>query len=55
MVQNILFLTLMYPFNAKDAIYCYTTYHMKAYEPHRNFLILTNNSPCQTSVKISAF
>ena len=54
-VQNIPFQTILSPFKTKDVIYCYTTPHLKAYQTHSNFLIITNNSPCKLLMKISDF
>ena len=42
MVQNIPIRTITSPNNTEDVISCYTPTHMKAYQPHSNFLILTN-------------
>ena len=52
---NIPFWTIIYPFKTESIISCYTTSHMKAYQPYSNLLILTKNSSCRPLLKIFAF
>ena len=54
MVQNIPFWNITSQNKTEDVISCYTPSHLKAYQPHRNLLIVTNISPCKSFVKISA-
>ena len=42
MFQNILFWTITSPNKTEDILSHYTPSHLKAYQPHSNFLILTN-------------
>ena len=42
MVQNNSFWTITSPNKTEDVIYRYTPSHLKAYQPHSNFLILAN-------------
>ena len=54
-VQNTPFWTIISTFKTGYAISCYTPSHLKAYQQHKNFTILINNSLYKMLVKMSAF